>query len=200
VRREVWSAFIVSPHEGWIMMQPLATRPPGNIPADAVIERGAWLATGLQRGGSGDHELRLLVPYSGSVTADAGLEMAADWTRALGAEVWVLYVRVWDPMPGGGRIYIELPLEARCVAQKAVTYLRRGGVAASGIVRDAYRPHVADAIVAQAETLDVAYIVVGTRARRALTATLMGSTSLEVARRATRPVLMVNLPRRRRFR
>jgi nucleotide-binding universal stress UspA family protein len=42
--------------------------------------------------------------------------------------------------------------------------------------------------------------VVGTRARRALTATLMGSTSLEVARRATRPVLMVNLPRRRRFR
>ena len=36
-----------------------------------------------------------------------------------------------------GRIYIELPLEARCVTQKAVTYLRRRGVAASGIVRDA---------------------------------------------------------------
>ena len=82
-----------------------------------------------------------ITAYSGSVTAVAGLEMAADWTRALGAEVWVLYVRVWDPMPAGGRIYIELPFEAKCVTQKAVTYLRRRGVAASGIVRGRPRRH-----------------------------------------------------------
>ena len=63
MRREVWSALIVSPHEGWIMMQPPAIGPPENIAADAAIERVAWLATGLDRGGPGDHELRLLVPY-----------------------------------------------------------------------------------------------------------------------------------------
>lgn len=182
-------------------MRQFPAPPSANVVAEPATPWSPWpVSEPVSDGSGGEHGPRLLVPYSGSATADAALEMAADWTRAFAAEVWVLYVRTWDPMPGGGRCYIESPSEAWCVAQKAVAYLRRRGVAASGIVRDAYWTHVADVIVAQAERLDARYIVVGTRARRALTAALLGSTSLEVARRATRPVLMVNLPRRRRRR
>lgn len=181
-------------------MRQVPAPPTANVVGEPATPWTAYPVGELLDGSGGEHGPRLLVPYSGSATADAGLEMAAEWTRTFGVEVWVLYVRAWDPMPGGGRFFIESPSEARCVVQKAVVWLRRRGVAASGIVRDAYRPHVADVIVAQAERLDARYIVVGTRARRALTAALMGSTSFEVARRATRPVLMVNIPRKRRLR
>ncbi len=132
----------------------------------------------------------LLFPYNGSPTADAALDVAADWAHALCADAWVLYVRPWDTSRGG-HYYIETRAEASALAQVAVSRLRLRGIAASRVVRDADRARLANAILAEAAALDVRLIVLGARARGALGAALVGSTSTTVARRATRPVILV---------
>ena len=108
--------------------------------------------------------IRLLLPYSGSRTADAALDVAIDWARALSADVWVLYVRSWDTCRGG-HYFVETPREAHAVAQVAMRLLRRHGVSASEFVRDADREHVARVIVTEADALGARLIVLGSRCR-----------------------------------
>ena len=172
--------------------------------AGGIVERG--LGGGLRLGdtcgvwtsaprpgaelGHGSRRRCVLVPYSGSRTADGALEVAASWAGALNADAWVLYVRPWDTSRGG-HFYLETRAEARVRAQAGVRRLRGYGATASAVVRDADRAKVAQTIVAEAEALDACFIVLGTSARRALGAALVGSTSLAVARRATRPVILV---------
>lgn len=135
--------------------------------------------------------ISLLVPYSGSRTADSALDVAAEWAHALFANVWVLYVRLWDTCRGG-HYYVETRPEARAVAQAAVRQLRLRGVAASTVVRDADRERVAGAILGEADVVDARLIVLGTRSRGTLGRALLGSTSAAVARRATRPLILVD--------
>ena len=144
---------------------------------------------------SGDHDADLstaqvLVPYNGSKTARAALDEAAECAIALGASAWVLYVRPWDTSRGG-HYFVETPAEARAVAAEAVWRLRARGVSASSVMRSADRLRVPHAILAEADTLDVRMIVLGTRTRSAVSTALLGSTSGSVARRATRPVVLV---------
>ncbi|HSV37972.1 MAG TPA: universal stress protein [Nocardioidaceae bacterium] len=152
-----------------------------------------WTATipRIDRPSIGFPQSRLLFPYSGSPTADNALDAAAEWAHALRADAWAIYVRAWDTCRGG-HYYVETPAEASAVAQVAVNRLRQQGVTTSGVVRDADRAHVARAIVAEAEALDVRLIVLGTRARSVLGTALLGSTSTAVARRASRPVILVH--------
>jgi nucleotide-binding universal stress UspA family protein len=140
--------------------------------------------------GGGSDAVSLLFPYSGSPTADAALNVAADWAHALVADVWVLYVRPWDTCRGG-HYYVETRYEARAVAQAAMRRLRLRGVPASGVVRDADRELVAGAILAEADAVDARLIVLGTRSRGVVGRALLGSTSAAVARRATRPLIVV---------
>jgi nucleotide-binding universal stress UspA family protein len=167
-----------------------------NNPAD--VRRAAWTgwpSDSPDEGGGGEGRKRILVPYSGTWTADGALGVAADWCNALAAEAWVLYVRPWDPVRGG-LLFLDTPAEARAVGQVAVGRLRSRGVSASGVVRDAIRGGIADTIVAEAEALGVCSIVMGTPARRMLSAALAGSTSLAVARRSMCPVILVKAPRK----
>jgi len=174
------------------MKSPSAPAPPRGPAPRAVTLSSALQTITLGPVGFRGRSPRLLAPYSGSSTADAGLDLAADLVIALSAEVWVLYVRTWDPLPGGGRVFFfETPGEARRMAQAAVSHVRRRGASASAVVRDAYRAHIPDVILAESETLNASYIVLGTRVRRALTSALLGSTSLAVARRSSRPVLLI---------
>jgi nucleotide-binding universal stress UspA family protein len=96
-------------------------------------------------------------------------------------------------MPGG-RLFIETPAEAHVLTRTALRHLQRRGISAHGIVREARREHIADLILTEAQLLGVDWIVLGTHARRALGVALLGSTSLTVARRATRPVILVKYP------
>ena len=130
------------------------------------------------------------MPYSGSPTADAALEVAGYWSSALGAEASVLYVRPRDSCRGG-HFYVETRSEARACAELAELRLRRGGVCASTLVRDAERSKVSDTIVAVAEALGASFIVLGTQGRGPLSAALFGSTSSRVTRRARCPVILV---------
>jgi nucleotide-binding universal stress UspA family protein len=154
-----------------------------------------WPSTTPDQDGAAPDRRRVLVPYCGTRTAEAALETAADWCHALAAEAWVLYVRPWDPVRGG-RNFLETPAEARAVAQVAVGRLRGRGVSASGVVRDASRGRISDTIVAEAEALGACSIVMGTPVRRVLSEVLLGSTSLAVARRSPRPVILVKAPKR----
>lgn len=139
---------------------------------------------------------RVLAPYSATRASEAALDVAAELGRALPAEVWVLYVRAWDPVRGG-RIFIETRGEAHAVASVAVQRLRRLGVTAKARVRDSSRARIAQAILAESEAVGAHSIVLGTHARGPLSAVLQGSTSLTVARHSTRPVLLVKVPTKR---
>jgi nucleotide-binding universal stress UspA family protein len=91
----------------------------------------------------------------------------------------------------GGYYYAETRGEARARAQQAANRLRLAGVDASATVRNARRERIPAAILAEAAALDVSVIVLGTRARGALSAAMVGSTSAAVARRSSRPVILV---------
>lgn len=165
---------------------------PTSRKATAQIASHEWHSDARREPGPGDERSRVsvLFPYSGSRTADAALDVAAGWAHALFADVWVLYVRPWDTARGG-HYYVETRPEAGAVAQAAVRLLRLRGVPASGLVRDAARDRVARVILAQADAVDARLIVLGTRSRGVLGRTLLGSTSASVARRATRPLILV---------
>ena len=153
-----------------------------------------WPSATPERDSGGSDRKRILIPYNGTATADGALVVAAELCQLLAAEAWVLYVRPWDPVRGG-RIFIESRSEARAVAQAGVGKLHARGGAASAVVRDASRQGIAHTIVTEAEALGASSIVMGTPARRALSAALLGSTSLAVARRSQRPVILVKAPR-----
>ena len=144
--------------------------------------------------GGGSDPFRILLPYNGTAVARKALDVATNLGRGRSAVVWVLYIRPWDIGRGRTRFCLETPDEARQCAQTAVTELRRRGVAASAVVRDARREKVPHAIAAEAQRLDVSCIVLGTHARRALVSALLGSTCLTVARRATHPIILVKAP------
>lgn len=144
------------------------------------------------RGGS--RPSRILVPYNGSLTAQRALDVAAELGAGRSAQVWVLYVRPWDVGRGGFRVSMETRAEALGCAQSAANDLRMRSVSASALVRNARRERIARAIIAEAEVLSAGCIVLGTHARRSFLSALLGSTSLAVARHATRPVIMVKAP------
>lgn len=148
----------------------------------------AWPPAASEGGGAA--RPALLVPYNGSRSADTALEVAADLGHRSGL-IWVLYVRPWDAARAGLRFCVETSEEARGCAHRAVAELRRRGVPASGVVRDARRERVGHVIAAEAERLDVRCIVLGTHAHGAWLSAILGSVPRIVARRATRPVVLV---------
>jgi nucleotide-binding universal stress UspA family protein len=156
-------------------------RPGSDLPLVASTEPGEELERPVRR---------VLLPYSGSRTADAALDFVTGSGMLATAEVWVLYVRPYD-VDRGGCYYLETPLDACTRAQLAASRLRLAGVACSAIVRDARRDQIASTILAEAAARNVSSIVLATRARGALSVALFGSTSATVARRSWRPVLVV---------
>lgn len=150
-------------------------------------------------GGGGSDPARILVPYNGTSTAQVALEVAATLSLGRSSMVWVLYVRSLD-VGRAGRFCFESADEARWRVQTGVAELRRLGVSTSAVVRDARREWVPHTIVAEAERRNAGCIVMGTRARRAFSTALLGSTSLGVARRSTIPTILVKGPKIRRLR
>jgi nucleotide-binding universal stress UspA family protein len=142
----------------------------------------------------GSEPFRFLVPYNGSAVSRQALHVAAGLGNSRSAIAWILYVRPWDVARTGVRICLETSEEARRCAYTAVAELRRRGVPASGVIRDARRERVGQVIAAEAERLDVGCIVLGTHAHGAWLSALLGSVSRKVARRATRPVILVRAP------
>ena len=104
---------------------------------------------------------------------------------------WILYVRHWDVARRPNRFCFETADQARQGVHSAVAELRRRGVPASGVIRDAAREKGGHAIVGEADRLDVGCIVMGTHAHGMFVSGLTGSVPRQVGRTATRPIILV---------
>jgi nucleotide-binding universal stress UspA family protein len=153
----------------------------------------------------------ILIAYDGSGAARAALSEGG----ALFAPGRAIVLTVWEPalaefmlLPspsgaGGTMLPYDPSLareversneeHGRAIAQDGVELARAAGLAAEPLtVEDMSSP--AQAIVAAAEEHQARVILIGSRGLRGLKAKLLGSTSSEVLRDATRPVLVVRHP------
>jgi nucleotide-binding universal stress UspA family protein len=137
---------------------------------------------------------RILVATDGSVSSTEavqfGVELAAEHDAEL---IFVHVVPVLDVVPSTGfglsGAFPHEPTKAdrALLDDAAAVAMEHGVVSTTALIRG----ETVDEIVAYADAHDVDVIVVGSRGRGAMTATLLGSVSGGVLRRARRPVVIV---------
>ena len=141
----------------------------------------------------------ILIAYDGSVDARA----AIDHVGALlpGAAAVVLYARqplesVAAHLQGHPALEELKKLDASTydasaqVAADGAKYATDAGLAAEARVSSTMAT-ASEAIVAAAEEIDASLIVMGSRGRRGMRATLLGSTSTNVLHHTSRPTLVI---------
>ncbi|MEW2007237.1 universal stress protein [Microbacterium sp. NPDC079208] len=142
---------------------------------------------------------RLLIAYDGSPNARTAVHAAA--ALFPGAEAVVFFARqpmeafaahlqghpVLEGLDGLDAALLDASEKiAAAGAEFAVTLgLRAQPLVSSSVVS------ASEAIIAAAEDRDSGLIVLGSRGRRGLTATVLGSTSADVLHHATRPTLVI---------
>lgn len=134
--------------------------------------------------------IRILLPYSGSEAADRAVAAMLGLAQSLRAEVRVLHVREYDTCRGA-RFFLETKGEGAALVHAAVSRLRRRGVAATGIVRDARRGCAADAVVDEAARSNASMVLVGAHRRRWPADFVRPNVVRRVLRRAPCAVLVV---------
>lgn len=144
-------------------------------------------ATGAQ--GWSPPPVRILLPHSGSEESGCSLEAAVQFAQLMAAEVRVVHVREYD-ICRGARFFLDSQEEAVRLTLDAVSRLRRRGVAATGIVRNAPRGAVPDAILEEASDSKVSLIFLGAHHRRFVDF-LFPNVVRRVLRKAACPVLVV---------
>jgi nucleotide-binding universal stress UspA family protein len=141
----------------------------------------------------------LLVCYDGSEGARAALAAAA-LTFAGREAVVTCY---WQPLGSSKRFGIDLreivqdaddinrreAKLARTLAEEGVTLARAAGLDAEAQAVEIDGP-IDEAILSQADNLDAAAIVLGSRSRSSLRSLLIGSIATEIVQRSPRPVFL----------
>ena len=150
-------------------------------------------ATGALPGGGGRRLQRILVPVDPFGRADHALALAARFSSAVGGQLRLVHVRMWDPAAkgGGGRFYTQTSEQATAVLEKALTGVWSTGVPASGVVVDARRAQVASVIATEAHAWGAEVMVMTRRRRTAIGVLLLGSLPDDVMRQVSCPVLVV---------
>ena len=142
---------------------------------------------------------RVLIAYDGSPNSRTAVEAAA--TLFPGAEAVIFFAR--QPMEGFAAHLQEHPVLERLegvdaalldaseqVAAAGAELARTLGLRAEPLVSSSV-VSASEAIIAAAEERDSTLIVLGSRGRRGLAATVLGSTSANVLHHATRPTLVI---------
>lgn len=150
----------------------------------------AWLGSGTTPENGGSSVGEVLLPYGNSAPAACALRALLDLFAALPIRVRVLHVRERE-ITQVGPIDRESRDEATACIETAVAQLRCHGITAIGVLRTGYRDRLANLILTEAQASDSSLIVLGARSRNTLTSMIVGSTSRQVWREATCPVLMV---------
>jgi len=147
---------------------------------------------------------RILVAIDGSEPSWKALEAAGDLARLHGARIDLLHVVPPEPQPAGLEAFARaerIPLEEELarwrserltgdeLVRDARDRLRAAGVEPGETLVEEGAP--APAILATAERLGTDLVVVGSRGRTGLAATLLGSVSKRVAEHARCSVLIV---------
>jgi len=144
--------------------------------------------------GPGRPTLRILVTVESLERAGKALALA---TRLAGptASLRILHVRMWDRVPrGGGRFFFESSLEATATVDAALRWVWRAGVAASGVVVEAPRARIAEAVVDEANrwSADTVVLTLCPRRHAGLGFGVWDRVSRQVMRRTTLPVVAVH--------
>ncbi|HEU0201723.1 MAG TPA: universal stress protein [Burkholderiaceae bacterium] len=147
----------------------------------------------------------LLVPVDGSPLANATVEQAVAYARAVGARVAFFYARPDYAASDEGALMHAMAPEAfaeaaagnaRAILAKAEAAARAVGVESTSVAVTSDRPHEAILDAALAQGCDLIFIA--SRGRRGLKGVLLGSVTQKVLQRATLPVLVAavesNLP------
>jgi len=140
----------------------------------------------------------ILVPLDGSATSERGLQEAINLAKALKSRLHLLHVideyplmvemssyASFDQMRQAMRDYGSQQLAG---AQRAAA---EQGLDAQTHLEETSGGRVAEAILAQAQTLGCDLVVMGTHGRRGLRRTLLGSDAELVLRGSSVPVLLV---------
>ena len=137
---------------------------------------------------------KILVATDGSISSTEAVRFAVELAAEDRAELMVVHVvPVFDVVPSTGfGLYGAFPHEPTRVDRAslddaAAVALEHGIVSTTALLRG----DTVDEIVAYADSHDVDVIVVGSRGRSPVSATLLGSVSSGVVREARRPVLVV---------
>jgi len=144
----------------------------------------------------------VLFGYDGSEHARAAIDRAGHLLRPGPAVV----VTVWSTLAGAapsamlalpGGVVAEAVSDIDAATREAAEAMAAEGAALAVAAGFEARPHVVrrsgaffSALIACADELDAAAIVLGSRGRSALAATLLGSVSTGVLHHTTRPVLI----------
>ncbi len=139
-----------------------------------------------------DRTQRILVPLSPDERiSTSALWMCADLMEPHHPIVNVLHLRVWDRVRGS-RFFLETEEEANEIVNKAIQWFESLGLVSYGNVMESSRVDLAQSIVWWADSNSIDLIVVGSRPRRLVTKTLLGSTSYEIERLSSCPVIVVH--------
>jgi nucleotide-binding universal stress UspA family protein len=157
----------------------------------ALLTESPASSTTPQSGGGGSVK-RILVPVDARGLSAAALGLAARLCSETQGTLRIVHVRLFDPpVRNTGRFYPETSEAATAVLDSAVSSAWRCGTTASGVVVEATRRHLAEAICAAATNWNADVIVMSRRPRRAFTRLVLGSVADGVMRRASRPVVIV---------
>jgi nucleotide-binding universal stress UspA family protein len=151
-----------------------------------------------------------VVAYDGSAEARAAIEAAV----ALFGRRRLIVVSVWEPGlaqamaplrdPTGVGYPISTPAEAAAIDEIQHDHAVRAAEAGAALARElgasaeplsvADEADVAETLAALADEHDAAALVIGSRGLGKVKSSLFGSTSRELLRRTSRPVLVVRAP------
>jgi nucleotide-binding universal stress UspA family protein len=142
--------------------------------------------------GGGGSMNRILIPVDAFGHGASALALGARIASAIGGQLRVVHIRTFDPpLRGTGRFYTESSTEAIEVIDQAVTGVWQCGCRASGVVMDAERSGIAEAICKAASDWKADVIILARRPRRAISILILGSVAHQVMRHAGCPVLVV---------
>ena len=135
---------------------------------------------------------RILVPVDSSGRCAPALTVATELSAAVGGLLRLVHVRTWEPpIRAAGRFFFETSEEATALLEELLTEIWAAGATASGVIVDAQRSMAAAVIAGEARTWGAQVIVVGRRRRNPLGALLLGSTSAQLMRAASCPVMVI---------
>lgn len=145
---------------------------------------------------------RLLVPLDGSPTSHLALDHASVLARLSGATIVLMHV-IEELKRASGfespKAYIEkvrpgFLAAGQALLDQAANQLRKDGIAAETILREAKGERVSEIIARQAAESNCDLVVLGTHGRRGVDRILLGSDAEQIARVAPVPVMLVRQP------
>jgi nucleotide-binding universal stress UspA family protein len=150
-------------------------------------------ATGAWPGHGGERSFqRILVPVDAYGRCDRALSLATSLCLAGTGLLRIVHVRVFDPaVKGAGRFYAESSLDATLLLENAAARAWARGAKASGVVVEAQRRLVAQAISEAGRSWNADLIVLARRPRLTISRLILGSIADQVMRRATCPVVVI---------